>query len=169
MSPELLNESEGGRQLAQFLHELRQVRWFSNIGKTVGSSSIEQIHSWKEWRGPEDSGLVEISCRQQELLDELESSASQTVPKVGPIWEHIRAEVFRASRETIPYDNERDTWHGPNAAVWHAAWTAGLIGLCHFLERPAPPDLNDQWSWFLKGQWPCGWVAEFPNGKLLVY
>ena len=169
MSPGILNDSEGGRKLAKFLHELELVRWFSNIGKHVESTEVEQIHSWKEWRGPEDSGLVEISCRQQELYDELESLAGRPIPNVNQIWEHIHSEVFRNSTDKIPYEEGRDTWYGPTAAVWHAAWTAGLIGLCEFLNRPVPADLNNQWGWFVKGHWPCGWVGEFPNGKLLLY
>lgn len=169
MSLEILKDSEAGRELEKFLRELEQVRWFSNIGKRVETTVVEQIYDWGEWRGPEDSGLVEISCRQQELYDELESSAGHTVPTMGQIWAYIHSEVFRNSTDSIPYQEGRDTWDGPTAAVWHAAWTAGLIGLCRFLKRTVPADVNDQWSWFLKGHWPCGWVGEFPTGKLLVY
>ncbi|MFN3652284.1 MAG: hypothetical protein ACK47B_22120 [Armatimonadota bacterium] len=69
----------------------------------------------------------------------------------------------------MPYDPEQDCFHAPTQAVWHAAWTAGLVALCCFLGQPVPPELASQWHWFSEGHWPCGWVGDFPQGTLLVY
>ena len=49
MLPGILNDSEGGRKLAKFMHDLELVRWFSNIGKHAESKEVEQFHSWEEW------------------------------------------------------------------------------------------------------------------------
>ena len=47
--------------------------------------------------------------------------------------------------------------------------TAGLLGVCRYLEQPLPAELEQQWHWYREGHWPCAWVGDFPNGKLVVY
>jgi hypothetical protein len=156
--------------LSDFLNRLERVPWFENIGKPVGPNvKVQQIFSWEEWPGPEESRCIELCLRQQSLYDEIFSTASDISAQLADLWERIHAIVFRDAISKVPYDADQDTWHGPTAAVWHAAWTAGLMGLCLFLGRPIPSELHQQWKWFAEGHWPCGWVGDFPQGQLLIY
>jgi hypothetical protein len=70
----------------------------------------------------------------------------------------IHAAVLRAAASRVPYDPTEDYYHAPNAAVWEAAWTAGLVGLCLQTGRPIPPELREVWSWFARGHWPFGYA-----------
>jgi hypothetical protein len=156
------------KDLSRFVDQLARVPWFENIGRAVSpNNGVKQIFSWAEWGGPEDSALAEISCRQQSYYDELIQASKNKA--ANEVWERIQSIVFQNAIPRVPYDANRDTWYGPTAAVWHAAWTAGLIALCLFLSQAIPADLQDQWDWFAQGHWPCGWMGEYPKGKLMVY
>jgi hypothetical protein len=50
--------------------------------------------------------------------------------------------------------------------VWHAAWTAGLVGLCLRVRRPIPADLSERWSAYLEGHWPCGYESTDDDARL---
>jgi hypothetical protein len=112
---------------------------------------------------------MEMALRQQDLYDELFATAGQRSPEAKQLWERIHAVVFRDAAPSIPYDPKEDCWHAPTQAVWDAAWTAGLVGLCLLLGRPLPPELSEQWKWYLAGHWPCAWVGDYPEGRLMVY
>jgi hypothetical protein len=158
------------QSISEFLNHLEKVPWFQNIDKeTAPNESVQRIRRWEEWPGPEKSFLVELSCSQQDLYDEIISGAGHQSTDLIKLWDHIHAVVFRNASSKIPYDDNRDTWFGPTAAVWQAAWTAGLIGLCLYLRRPLPTDLLEQWKWFLNGHWPCGLVEDLTGQKLLIY
>jgi hypothetical protein len=78
---------------------------------------------------------------------------------LSELWDGIHTAVFRAAASRAPDDPERDAWHGPAAAVWQAAWTAGLVGLCLQTGRPIPRELLDQWRWFARGHWPSRYAT----------
>jgi hypothetical protein len=156
--------------MEQFLAELEQVRWFENLGKPIGPEmGVDQIHDWEEWPGPEDPATDEMTLRQQALIDELLAAAGGRSQEVEQLWERIRGMVFRKAIPKVPYDPEEDCYHPQSLSVWWAAWTAGLVGASLFLERPVPPELAEQWKWYLAGHWPCAWVGDYPEGRLMVY
>jgi hypothetical protein len=159
--------------VADFLAQLEAVPWFSNIGKPIeAGSDVERIYSWEGWPGPEDPSILELCTEQQDLYDAIMEEAGSENAHLLLFWEQIHAVIFRVAAPTVPYDANRDSWHAPSAAVWAGAWTAGLIGLCRYTNRPVPRELAGQWSWFVKGHWPSGYAgigADGKSGRLLVY
>lgn len=159
--------------LTDFLTQLESIPWFSNIGKPVdAASSVERIYDWNEWPGPNEASIIELSWRQQDLFDALMESAGSERARFSALWESIHGIVFRVAAPKVPYDPQQDAWHAPTMAVWQAAWTAGLVGLCYCAGRPVPEDLAEQWKWFVIGHWPSGYAAigaERQLGPLLVY
>lgn len=163
-------DDEQNAELASFLRELERIPWFANLGEPIsGVHDIERISRWDDWSGPEKSGVDEVCYRQQALYDELLGCGKEGAEQLTQLWESIQRTVLAAAAKNVPYDPSEDTWHGPTLAVWHAAWTAGLIGLCLFLCKPIPAEQQEQWQWFSQGHWPCGWTGDFPDGKFIVY
>lgn len=157
--------------IEDFLATLESVPWFRNIGRPMESAAnIKCMQGWEDWPGPEDPYVREISQRQQTLYDDLFKSAADERDQLVALWNRIQAIVFRVAAPTVPYDQERDSWHAPTAAIWQAAWTAGLVGLCLRSARPIPSDLEEQWMWFVQGHWPAGYARMQGNDEqLLVY
>lgn len=154
----------------QYIAELQQVSWFENLGKPIeAGEAISQIHDWEEWPGPDDRATLDMALRQQALYDGLFAVAGGRRQEAEQLWGRIHGIVFRDAVPKVPYDPEEDAWHPPSQSVWSAAWTAGLMGVSLFLGEPVPPELAEQWRWFLSGRWPCAWVGEYPEGSLLVY
>jgi hypothetical protein len=162
-----------GSTASDFLAQLESVPWFSNIGRpTPPDAGVKRISAWEEWPGPKEPGVGELSFRHQDLYDRIMAESGDRRESLTQLWEAIHAAVFRRAASQVPYDPEQDTWHGPTMAVWQAAWTAGLVGLCLQTGRPVPPELQEQWSWYARGHWPAGYASLGPDGRLgplLVY
>jgi hypothetical protein len=158
--------------IERFLADLESVPWFSNIGKEIPPEfTIKRLSSWEVWPGPEDIGISELSLMQQSLFDEI-MATSDNKGHLVDLWDKIHEIVVRVAKTKVPYDPDKDAWHAPTLAVWQAAWTAGLIGLCLATNRPIPMDLQEQWDWFLRGHWPSGYSKVWANerlGPLLVF
>lgn len=155
--------------LAVFLAQLELVPWFCNLGHPIpADAGVERIFAWDEWPGPEEPAIGELHFLQQEIYDQIMAEAGEQRPAFTELWDRIHAAVFRRATSVVPFDPNRDAWYGPTTAVWHAAWTAGLVGLCLHTSRPIPPELQEQWSWFIRGHWPSGYASrEF--SKLVVF
>ena len=164
---------DNAQRVERFIAGLDTIPWFSNLGQpTPPEAGVERIYRWEDWPGLEEPGIIDLSQRHQALYDSLIASAEGSADARKGLWDRIHAAVFRAAAPNIPYDPKHDTYHGPTMAVWQAAWTAGLIGLCLQSGRPAPPELREQWDWFARGHWPCGYAGANDDGKpgpLLVY
>jgi hypothetical protein len=160
-----------GPTVDDFLVQLAAVPWFSNIGRTTPpDAGVERISAWEDWPGPEEPAITELSLRHQALFDAIMEGAGEQRAALSELWDRIHAAVFRAAAPRVPYDPKQDAWHGPTTAVWQAAWTAGLMGLCLQTGRPIPQELLDQWSWFARGHWPSGFASQRgDHGSLLVY
>ena len=115
--------------------------------------------AWDDWPGPQ-SPLVElIHTQHQDLYDEL-LARSGNGPALEAVFDRIRDRVLALAGARVPYDPAEDAWHPPSAAVWHAAWTAGLMALCISEGRTRPPELASQWMWFTRGHWPAAYARE---------
>lgn len=166
------SESPREDEVNNFIAQLEEVPWFSNLGRPVSSEEeVVRIATWDDWPGPEEPAILELSSRQQELFDEIMEGAGEQAPQLKMAWDEVHAVVFRTASVRVPYDPAEDAWHGPTAAVWQAAWTAGLIALCLQTSRPIPAELEEQWSWYVRGHWPSGYASWTDDGlgPLLVY
>ena len=156
-----------------FLAKVESLPWFRNLGQPNPSDSrVKRIYRWEDWPGPEEPSVSELAFRQQALYDDLMRAAGEDREQLSAFWDRIHTVVFRVAAPAVPYDPQQDTWHAPTAAVWQAAWTAGLMGLCLQVRRPIPPDLLEQWEWFVRGHWPAGYASVSADGRLgllLVY
>jgi hypothetical protein len=154
----------------QFLFQLERVPWFERLGRPVDSGAgVDSIADWEDWQGPGAPGTLGIALRQQALHDELFASAGERGAEAKQLWDRIHAIVFRDATPRVPYKPDEDCYHAPSQAVWDAAWTAGLVGICLLLNRPIPAELAEQWKWYLAGRWPCAWHGDFPHGRLVIY
>jgi hypothetical protein len=162
-----------GPTVGDFLAQLEAVPWFSSTGRPMPPDlGVERMSAWEDWPGPEEPAIRELSFQHQELYDRIMAEAGDQRAALTELWEAIHAAVFRRASSRVPYDPNQDVWHGPTVAVWQAAWTAGLIGLCLRTGRPVPPKLQEQWSWYARGHWPSGYASLGPDGRLgplLVY
>ncbi len=156
--------------LDTFLKQLERIPWFAHVGTPVRSSKAMQgMSSWEDWPGPEDSSATELSHWQQSLHDELLGASYENRDVLTQLWNTIQTTVLTSADKKVPYNPNEDAWYAPNAAVWHAAWAAALVGLCLFLGRPIPKELQEQWNWFVQGHWPYAWLGDSPERTLLVY
>ncbi len=155
-------------RVAKFLNTLEDIPWFANIGKPLpeGSTS-KRIHSWDEWPGPEEPSVAEVGDATSDIFEEL--TQGEDSDQLSKLHRRIRNSVVRIAKHRVPFDEDEDTWHAPNAAVCEAGWVAGLIGLFLWLNRPVPPGLVEEWKWFVAGHWPCDWEGDYPEGQPIVY
>jgi hypothetical protein len=154
----------------EFLDQLETIPWFAKLGKPIpDNQGVKRIYSWKEWPGPEDMEVSEIALRQQALYDEIMEKGQENRQSLEALWNKIEETVFSVAKDAVPYDQNKDAWYGPTAAVWHAGWTAALIGLCLQSDRPIPSELQEQWYWFLRGHWPCSWHGDSPKETFVIF
>jgi|SRR6516162_4126631 hypothetical protein len=167
------DELDRDAAITAFLQEVASIPWFRNIGKPLPPDSrAKPIFQWKDWPGPEDPAIIELSQRHQSLHDSILAQFKIEREDLLAIWDRVNEAVFFYASPALPYSEEEDAWHGPTAALWHAAWTAGLIAWCVHLCQPIPADLQEQWEWYVLGRWPAGYsevLAPDRPGPLLVY
>jgi hypothetical protein len=159
--------------VARFIQDVNAVPWFKNVGQPLSSeTNARQFHRGEDWPGPEEPAIFELSERQQALHDELLASAPERREALENLWGRIDATVIRLAVAAVPYDANEASWYGPNAAVWQASWTAGLVAWCLLLQREIPAELQEQWRWFALGHWPSGYAVVWADdrlGPLLVF
>jgi len=152
------------------LAELEEIPWFASLGERVAhSANVRTIASWDDWPGPEDEGVMEIHSRQQSLYGSLLDSAKDKRGSAERLWEDIHKVVFRLGSKAIPYEKDKDAWHAPTTALWQAAWTAGLVGVCRLLGQVVPDDIQEQWEWYRRGHWPCALEERMGNKVLVIF
>lgn len=160
-------------RLDEFLVQLREIPWFARVGRTDPSDSrVVRLSRWEDWPGPQEPSIAVLNERQQALHDAILGEAGDRAGDLRDLWDRVQAIVLDAASRLVPFDPDEDTWHAPTAAVWQAAWTAGLVALCLASGRAVPLDLLEQWDWFARGHWPCGYADLGPDdqvGPLLVY
>ena len=159
--------------ISSFIAELESIPWFEHLGDPMPpGADVKALKDWDDWPGPEDLYVAEFCERQQRLYDNLLADAGDDAPAIESHWESIHATVIPAAAQRVPFDPDADSWHPPTAAVWQAAWTAGLVGWCLLLNRKIPEELDDAWQWYKRGRWPCGYSMVWTNdvvGPLIVF
>ena len=142
-----------------FIESLTQIRWFHATGQPLQEEGVLQLASCVDWPGPEDPRVEAFFSKQQALKDELEKLCGDHHSEMLALWDTIHRRVIETAGPVIGHNPVEDAWHGPSAATWHAAWTAGLMAWCQEVEYPIPNWLAQQWSWFIKGRWPAGFAT----------
>jgi hypothetical protein len=164
---------EGTARVAKFMHDLEAIPWFANLGAPIPPScGVNRISQWEEWLGPESEGATELAMRHQALHDEIMAGPEENRELLSKLWIQIQDWVIELAGPKVPYDSKEDCYHAPTAAVWQAACTAALVGLCLRLQRPVPDEVSDQWKWFVQGHWPCAYAYADANeqpGPLVVF
>jgi len=151
--------------MPDFIDELDQVPWFAHLFEPTDESGINTLPDWDAWPGPTDPRVEEIHFRQQEAHDAL-LAASERPEELKAHFDQVHARVIELTRSKVPFDEKADSWHAPTMAVWHAAWTAGLMALYEYCRRAPDPEIEAQWRWFVQGRWPACAVTIDTTGAL---
>lgn len=142
-----------------FLHALAAIPWFRQLGEPDALDvDATGIHDWHEWPGPESPEVDALGSRTQAWYDALMGGAGPRRQAAQALWDQTHQVVIEHARKAVPYDPEEDTWHGPTAAVWFAAWVSATIACSLLLCHDIPSEALDHWHWFIKGHWPCGYA-----------
>lgn len=150
----------------KFIARLPEVPWFTALGQPVSDPDVPRLRHWREWKGPESEGgeVIALSLRRQAWHDQLRAAHPQRQAELDHLWERVREHVMTAAAR-IPYDPDADSWHAPTLAVWQAVWTAGLIAWHLACDESIPHDLLEQWTWYARGHWPCGYAYLTTDGE----
>jgi hypothetical protein len=146
-----------------FVDGLDRVKWFAHLFEPLEEPGASAFPDWAAWPGPVDPRVSEIHFRQQELYDAL-LATSERPEELKALFDVVVARVIQLARSSVPFDEKEDAWHAPTTAVWHAAWTAGLIALYETRQLPADPEVAAQWRWFERGRWPAAAFSFDRNG-----
>jgi hypothetical protein len=73
----------------------------------------------------------------------------------------------------VPWKDDQDAWYALNAAVFHAAWNAALVGISGSLGIDLDQDsfggewmLASECRWLRGGHWPCLYFWQWGYGSL---
>lgn len=157
-------------ELSEYLAELSGIPWFKSVGKPI-DQPLHRISSWDEWPGPSSKPTEAVHLRQQAFYDKLRANASSP-EGFDYVWESVQSHVFELVSRALSDPLEDDAWDPVTTAGWHATWTAALVAVFRFAETPVPQEIQEQWQWFQKGHWPCGYTSgdEFEEPKgLIIY
>jgi hypothetical protein len=152
----------------EFEAALEDVRWFARIGAPT-DEGVPRLATWDDWPGPESPLVERIHLEQQELYDAIVISSAGGGAALEGVFDRIRQRVLALAGTTVPYEPNEDAWHPPTSAVWHAAWTAGLMALCISTGRTPPRALASQWEWFTRGHWPAAYSSDPPDGSAAAF
>jgi hypothetical protein len=158
----------------EFLARLPALLWFAHVGQPIPDSNVPRIRHWDEWAGPEEKSgrIIALSLRHQAWHDALLAAHPEQRADLEALWSRVTDVVMGAAAERIPYDPDADAWHAPTTALWQAVWTAGLVAWHLASDEPIPADLAEQWAWYARGHWPCGYAylkAGGEPGPLQIY
>lgn len=151
----------------EFLTWLPIIPWFAHVGQPLSDSNIPRIWDWDAWAGPEEETgrIITLSLRHQDWHDALLTAHPEREAELRALWQRAAEAVLCAAQDKLPYDPHADAWHAPSMAVWQAQWTAGLIAWYLACGVPIPADLAQQWDWYARGHWPCGYATLTPEGE----
>lgn len=157
-----------------FVARLPAVPWFTALGEPLSDPHVPRIDHWHEWKGPEsaDGEVIALSLRHQEWHDQLLAAHPQREAELDDLWQRVHDHVMTTAAPNAPYDPDADAWHAPTLAVWQAVWTAGLVAWHLACDEPIPRDLQAQWTWYVRGHWPCGYAyltSDGEPGPLRIY
>jgi hypothetical protein len=162
--------------VAKFIELLDLIPWFARLGRpSPRDPEVFRIYDWRAWPGPEDPGSEMQSAFLMQRHDDL-FKAAKPIAGLQETWQTIHDQVLRLAKTSVAYDENEDSWFGPNAAVWGAAFTAALVG-CTILRDGALSEensdevqwtLSSEWSWYSAGHWPCLYYWPWGRSNIAV-
>ncbi len=163
-----------------FFQSLKTIPWLKNLGQPhPRDGEVYRIYDWSLWLGPEDPAVALMNDYALFWEAQLKEQAAPAFP-ISEVWDEIEALVFDQARPNVPYAADRDAWHGPNMAVWSAAWYAALVGCwLKAFDSLEPPEgfsafqqsdhyqwrLDVIWRWYAAGHWPCSFYWPYSQGR----
>jgi len=132
---------------------LAAVPLFSALGSALDESGLTRIHSWNEWPGALDPGVMDISFYSQSLHDAVVDAVSEQE------WDDALQLGVSIAARYVPFDQKQDSWHAPTMAAWSAAWCFALEEAHIANDLPIPAPIKAQLYWFERGRWPCALVS----------
>jgi hypothetical protein len=153
-------------QTTAFLEDVDRIQWFARVRRPLEGSATRVLADWTEWPGPSDPLVEAIHVRQQEIHDALLAEFEHP-EEAEQEFQRVVNRVIQIAGGAVPFDEKADAWHAPTSAVWHAAWTAGLVALYQLAGRSPERDIAEQWQWFLGGRWPAA-AASLDNKNVPV-
>jgi hypothetical protein len=145
--------------LQRLSHRICAIPLFSALGSAIDGAGVTRIASWDDWAGPEAPLVEQLGLRQQALHDSVVPAAAKEQ------WDRALHIVVAVCARLVPYDEVADAWHGPNMAVWSAAWTFALEEAILSSNLLVPAELSAQIFWYECGHWPCALVSESRGGS----
>ena len=144
----------------------KHIDWFRYVG-IAADLPVQTISSWEEWPGPENDLVAVIHYNQQDYAEAIVETEEEQ-----QYWDELVSELVSHIKTKAPYEEDLDSWHAPNTAVWHAAWTVALEVFYTHKGQAVPAAISAQMCWFERGRWPCSLVsiksAETENGYIIL-
>lgn len=151
------------------LNELENAHWFSNVGQPVEGPFV-QVTSWAE--AIASCGSTEW----QELLLEASNRYCEAIAKRSPVrWARWNSVVGEIKPLVLPIVDRKvrgviDQFDLPKIFVDTVEWD--ILHVCmeaEYADVYPPGFFASQAFWYVRGHYPCGWQASFPDGKLILY
>jgi hypothetical protein len=140
------------QEVQAFLVSLDTIPWFENVGKAVGESTVIQVSSWAEaWECLQDDAWADGLFHDH---------VDQQHPAWNAAYDRALNAVIASGRN---YELEKDI-----PVALQAAYDAGGAAY-EIAEGQKDGFFTKLMVWYCLGHWPCGWEADYPEGKLIVF
>jgi hypothetical protein len=151
------------------LEELRQARWFANVGVN-DTETADVLNSWDqaiescssdEWRELCMEAANQYRERLVERSPERFGKWNDLVGEIKPVTERLAREKVSAVMEQHKL---------PIALLHSVSWD--MLHVCmeaEYADVYPPGFYASQAYWYIKGHFPCGWRGQFPRGELVIY
>jgi hypothetical protein len=153
------------------IQRLRENQWFRAVGQSTTNSDVVRVSSWR------DAERYSTSPEWELFAVEAANDLAAIGDRVHPDWparkwnlrvEEIKKEIDPIiERRVTPLLDEQGVSKAIRACV---SWD--LVSYCQAVELSgeAPETLYLRiGGFYLAGHFPCGWIGEYPKGKLVVF
>jgi hypothetical protein len=157
--------------IEEAIGRVSEAEWFHSVGKPIDHLDILRAHSWKE------AGQYYSSPSWEEFaieaVNELKAIGYRLRPNRSvPEWNRIIAQIKRkieplVRNRVVQLIREQMV---PEAIENCVKWD--LLAYCRASEfrDEAPESLYLKiGEWYMAGHFPCGWIGDYPKGKLVVF
>jgi hypothetical protein len=155
----------------EVIERLDNMPWFHAVGQRISDSDVIQVRSWREsskyFSSPNwENFAIEASNELQSVEDTLYPD------RLGAVWDGMIDEV---KRRLAPLVKSRvlqviNDQHVPPVLESCVRWD--LLHYCkavEFSDRVPDSFYMRIGNYYLSGHLPCGWVGDYPDGKLVIF